>query len=102
MKNIVTVCLISLSAGVNAENQILEQNIVSLEQLQAVSTLVLKSCEVSVFNEIVQLSKSNVPNEQLLEIRVAGEIFKAESFGLFARNGGECLLKMKNVVVDDK
>ncbi|MFT7186410.1 MAG: hypothetical protein ACI84K_001808 [Pseudohongiellaceae bacterium] len=84
-----------------AKNQILEEKLVTLQQVEKVSTVRLKNCEIS-SKENTELSLNyKITSGNLLTLDVAGKQYTAESFGLFARNDGQCLLSMKNLILED-
>jgi|TARA_B110000902_G_scaffold206825_1_gene235681 hypothetical protein len=101
MKKLLIIGLLSLSDQVCGQSQILKNNIVTLEQTEELSTLVLSSCELLASNEMDRIVKSKVPGGNLIKLSVAGVTYSVESFGLFARKDGKCLLKMKNDVTGD-
>ncbi len=102
MKKLLFIGLLALSDQVCGQSLILEQNLVTLvtlEQSEELSTIVLSSCELLTSNEMDQTVKSKVPSGNLLKLSVAGVTYSVESFGLFAKKDGKCLLKMKNAVI---
>jgi hypothetical protein len=100
MKKLLFIGLLALSYQVCGQSLILEQNLVTLEQSEELSTIVLSSCELLTSNEMDQTVKSKVPSGNLLKLSVADVTYSVESFGLFAKKDGKCLLKMKNAVIE--
>lgn len=71
MKKLLFIGLLALSYQVCGQSLILEQNLVTLEQSEELSTIVLSSCELLTSNEMDQTVKSKVPNGYLLKLSVA-------------------------------
>ena len=93
--------LVFLPFLATSKNQILEENLVTLQSDEKLSTVRLKNCEIS-SKENTDLSLNNkVTSGNLLTLVVAGKQYTVESFGLFARNDGQCLLSMKNLILED-
>ncbi|MFT5838813.1 MAG: hypothetical protein ACI9UT_001309 [Flavobacteriales bacterium] len=100
MKKII-IGLVFLPFLATAKNQILEEKLVTLQQDEKVSTIRLKNCEISSKENTDQSLNYKVSSGNLLTLVVAGRQYTAESFGLFARNDGQCLLSIKNLILED-
>ena len=100
MKKII-IGLVFLPFLATAKNQILEENLVTLQQDEKISTIRLKNCEMSSKENTDQSLNSKVTSGNLLTLVVAEKQYTVESFGLFARNDGQCLLSMKNLILED-
>jgi hypothetical protein len=100
MKKII-IGLVFLPFLATAKNQILEEKLVTLQQDEKVSTIRLKNCEISSKENTDQSLNYKVSRGNLLTLVVAGRQYTAESFGLFARNDGQCLLSIKNLILED-
>ena len=100
MKKII-IGLVFLPFLATAKNQILEENLVTLQQDEKISTIRLKNCEMYSKENTEQSLNSKVTSGNLLTLVVAEKQYTVESFGLFARNDGQCLLSMKNLILED-
>ena len=100
MKKII-IGLVFLPFLATAKNQILEENLVTLQQDEKISTIRLKNCEMSSKENTDQSLNNKVTSGNLLTLVVAEKQYTVESFGLFARNDGQCLLSMKNLILED-
>ena len=99
MKKVLMLAMGLLASQAYGANQILEQNLVTLEQPERTSTLVLSSCELETLIEGDEIVKSLIPSGNLFKVTVAGVTYQVESIGLFARQDGQCLLKMQNAII---
>lgn len=100
MKKII-IGLVFLPFLVTAKNQILEEKLVTLQQAETISTLRLKNCEVTSKENTDRFLNYKIPSGNLLTLVVAGKQYTVESFGLFARGDGQCLLSMKNLILEN-
>lgn len=100
MKRII-IGLVLLPFLATAKNQILEEKLVTLQQDEKISTVRLKNCEVYSEENIDLSLNYKIKSGNLLTLVVAHKQYTVESFGLFARNDGQCLLSMKNLILED-